>query len=523
MAVAIFATLPSVKLNPVEREVQATDEFGIDLAFTEPLFPPRSLSEFPAGGDSSEKCRVLFSDDSVFVDLGAGLSGENYYRFCGKLRNHPSILFDFESDAEGFRSFLNEASFVSAGLEKGMLSTGTDHAVAVFNGIGDVGKEVAVLIRDIALGSYKLALDPQYRAKFMNSMAEVLARLGRKIDELTWSSVWEVIRRLDPSQIDDAIQGIAHLYWEDKRELEAKEAGFGTESIRLGEATWQLLDSRTGARVAGSFAPDVAIITVSIALAPASGGSSLSLSSVGTFGRTIGTKVAGKVGRSEVLRLASPDDMAELTSLFAHSGTLSARARKALEVSHAASAAKSSRLLSLTSLVDPAKISTLASNRAMNARLKKLLYQLHSVEGAGVKPGDALGEVYRGLLGKPVPPGYFHSASLEGSNIEANYRLAREWGLFDSPENLDALRHGRSPKILNGPHAGELVDIDHRIPVKFAPELSNSPGNLILSPSSANRSRGAAIDHRMKSAVEAFEKETNWRAGPELRSMLLAP
>jgi hypothetical protein len=63
-----------------------------------------------------------------------------------------------------------------------------------------------------------------------------------------------------------------------------------------------------------------------------------------------------------------------------------------------------------------------------------------------------------------------------------------------SPEaGLDELRHGGSPTITKGPHAGEGIALDHVLPRSILPELAAKLFNLGAITAKDNRAKSAKI------------------------------
>ncbi|MEO8439654.1 MAG: HNH endonuclease signature motif containing protein [Spartobacteria bacterium] len=73
-------------------------------------------------------------------------------------------------------------------------------------------------------------------------------------------------------------------------------------------------------------------------------------------------------------------------------------------------------------------------------------------------------------------------------------------------ENLDHLRHGRSPIVSCGPYGGEPAEVDHVVPVSVEPELCNEIANLELLPRTLNRRKGARIGERQQDYREELRQ-----------------
>jgi hypothetical protein len=76
-------------------------------------------------------------------------------------------------------------------------------------------------------------------------------------------------------------------------------------------------------------------------------------------------------------------------------------------------------------------------------------------------------------------------------------RLLFAWGALDYwgcyGENFGLLRFGRAPIIVRGRHKGQIVEIDHAVPVAWAAGLFNHPANLIPLPFLSNRLKSSKL------------------------------
>lgn len=107
------------------------------------------------------------------------------------------------------------------------------------------------------------------------------------------------------------------------------------------------------------------------------------------------------------------------------------------------------------------------------------------------------------------------------------YRYARACGLT-SQKNLERMRQGLAPLFPDN----VIADLDHIIPVKYAPELKCMPANIRILPArtikigekmiEGNRARGADIDNKCLNKARTLMKKINWRPAPgsELYSRL---
>lgn len=76
-----------------------------------------------------------------------------------------------------------------------------------------------------------------------------------------------------------------------------------------------------------------------------------------------------------------------------------------------------------------------------------------------------------------------------------NLVISERVGLF-TPDNLDAMKRGKSPLVTLGPYAGEIAEVDHILPVAKFPEFAKQFWNLELMPRSLNRMKGDKVGQR---------------------------
>jgi len=134
------------------------------------------------------------------------------------------------------------------------------------------------------------------------------------------------------------------------------------------------------------------------------------------------------------------------------------------------------------SLFDPAKLAKLAP-RSASDRIDKAMYWLHLCEDPAT--------VMAGVVADLGWTGTRKGDLLIERSLDNLDRLARLGCL--TPENLDLLRRGRAPTITLGPYAGEIVELDHIVPVAHAPHWSNVIANHQYLPRSVNRSKGDSM------------------------------
>lgn len=80
------------------------------------------------------------------------------------------------------------------------------------------------------------------------------------------------------------------------------------------------------------------------------------------------------------------------------------------------------------------------------------------------------------------------------------------WGCF-TPENLEKLKKGGSPKITLGEHAGAAIALDHVLPRAVVPELEARFYNLEAIPEKENLQKSAKITEREIALARRWKKE----------------
>jgi hypothetical protein len=144
----------------------------------------------------------------------------------------------------------------------------------------------------------------------------------------------------------------------------------------------------------------------------------------------------------------------------------------------------------LASLTDPAKIATLASDRAANPRIRKIAYWLEIGRREGRSPEDEMAATMDAIGWGGTLKGQLTAAAMT-----RNRTIAERLGCLDE-EGMEDLRRGRAPVIKRGPYAGEKLTVDHIIPRAVAPTLDKVLANLELMPHSLNIRKGAKVGQR---------------------------
>ncbi len=147
--------------------------------------------------------------------------------------------------------------------------------------------------------------------------------------------------------------------------------------------------------------------------------------------------------------------------------------------------AQDAAVIAIRALTDPAKIATLKDPRACNDRLLKVVYWLHQAQQAGQNPQAILDA---SLVPQP-------RRDMVRESLLRNLVIAFRLGLL-TPQNLAAMKRGKSPTVTFGPYAGEIAEVDHILPVAKFPQYGKEFWNLELMPQSLNRRKGDTVGQR---------------------------
>jgi hypothetical protein len=145
----------------------------------------------------------------------------------------------------------------------------------------------------------------------------------------------------------------------------------------------------------------------------------------------------------------------------------------------------------IAALIDPAKLATLKI-RGANPRILKIVAILYAAKTSGKNPVEIVN-------GAVVQIGWqdTYKGRLTAAAILQNLEILEELGSTTS-EDIAEMRKGQSPIVRKGPSTGDIVSVDHLIPVRAAPELSNVIANLELLPLKLNQSKGDSIGPRQR-------------------------
>lgn len=142
-------------------------------------------------------------------------------------------------------------------------------------------------------------------------------------------------------------------------------------------------------------------------------------------------------------------------------------------------------------LIDPTKLSTLKS-RGANPRIFKIVAILYAAKTSGKNPVEIVNGAVAQIGWQDTDKGRLTAAA-----ILRNLDIAEELGAT-TPEDIAEMRRGRSPTVRQGPSAGDIVSVDHIIPVAVVPALSNCIANLELMPLRLNQSKSESIGPKQR-------------------------
>jgi hypothetical protein len=152
----------------------------------------------------------------------------------------------------------------------------------------------------------------------------------------------------------------------------------------------------------------------------------------------------------------------------------------------------------LVNLCDPAKISTISSDRGANPRVRKIAYWLEMARREGREPALEMQEVM-------IAVGWGGSAKgdLTADAMVRNRMIAERLGCLDE-EGMTKLRSGKAPIIRSGPYTGDVLSVDHIIPRSVCLELDTTLANLELMPLRMNREKSSSIGQRQIDMSKKF-------------------
>lgn len=151
-----------------------------------------------------------------------------------------------------------------------------------------------------------------------------------------------------------------------------------------------------------------------------------------------------------------------------------------------------------SSLIDPAKLSTLGK-RGANPRVQKYVAILADAKQAGVPP-EKVAAAAVGLVGMKGD-----AAKLTAEAMTRNLTIAERLGCLDAA-GLKDMRKGQAPTVRKGPYQGDQLSVDHIIPRAIVPELDNTIANLELMPLRMNEGKNADVGDRQRDLARKLNK-----------------
>lgn len=153
-------------------------------------------------------------------------------------------------------------------------------------------------------------------------------------------------------------------------------------------------------------------------------------------------------------------------------------------------------VVALGSLTDPEKVATLGE-RGANSRVNKIVFWMDAAQKRGLS-GETAVSWAQALNGLTEP-----RASLVKQQLLRNLNIAGELGLL-TDDNRARLKRGNAARATRGPYSGEIVEIDHVVPLSLAPELGNELANLEMLPETLNRRKSNRVTKQQLAHAEKF-------------------
>lgn len=161
----------------------------------------------------------------------------------------------------------------------------------------------------------------------------------------------------------------------------------------------------------------------------------------------------------------------------------------------------------VASLIDPAKLATLKS-RGTNPRIMKIVAILATAKNHEKNQNHKKNQnheknpqtIVNNAIAK-IGWGNSEKGRLTAAAILRNLEIAEKLGCT-TPEDIAAMRRGRSPTVRRGPSAGDILSVDHIIPRAVVPELDNCIANLELMPLKLNQNKNDSIGPRQRDLAQ---------------------
>jgi hypothetical protein len=144
----------------------------------------------------------------------------------------------------------------------------------------------------------------------------------------------------------------------------------------------------------------------------------------------------------------------------------------------------------LTSLCDPAKIATVASERGVNQQVLEIVYWLERARLDGRDPATEMREVMAAIGWGGKTQGEFTAMAMVRNRL-----IAERLGCLDEAGMAD-LRLGNAPIIHSGPYAGDELSVAYIIPPSVCSELDTTLANFELMPLRMNRRKYNSVSER---------------------------
>jgi len=430
------------------------------------------------------------SGTSFIVEEPIPQVGRGLYAFNVEVLS-PAIAtkeYAFYADGRAFNEFVAAIDFVEA-------PKSNQGAEAIVTG---AGKGIESLIKEVKELVQKLVSSPIELAKSMASGGEMIAiYIGKVVGG-------------QANLEEDAKKFIKRLL-DEQRVTVAEEAGFDYASCLIPEAK-ERTTTLAFTRMGGMAAPQILTVFFAYASIPAKAQKLAKLQGAFRSGK-LRPRLAVFLRRDR-LRNASESAQKQLGHPAALQLAASSASVQAMHSEKILRAAEQT----IRHQCDPVKLASPTNPRNANARFVRSMKAMHDLEAHGK---DVAKELDR-LLSRDIHSDFFYSRSVTRDHLLKEYAKCKEYGLFDSVDNLRTMSRdiGRSgaPTIMRGEYAGQKIHIDHRIPVSQAPELGNVILNLRVLPERVNLSRGNRFDAATLEAIDQF-RAVGWSPHTELLKM----
>ncbi len=439
----------------------------------------------------------LYTDERANVIYSWTIKSSNK-----ELSAYPPVHFYGGIDA--LQSYLSEVEYIQIIAQLGKLSSILDNAKHTKQGmldrytcmieelynLGSALKNVGDAVHIAAIWDQEKRNIATERWSAFEQLLRHSAKAAAELAKLT--------KELNFKQFKELIEASFNNYWNDRCDAIAVKNGFSIYNLAYPKVSKPIIDTKLKYEMAGSALPEFVLYSV------------VYLKLAKTIARSDDV-ITATAKLDKIVPLDDNDYSSRVRKYFITSALSLKRHRNVTQKAHEAALEVISSK-PLHSLVQPDKLSQLKIGaRAGNPRFKKLMYQLHCCELAGIKPELAVQTIYKKFASTSpyATKVHVYAPKAEIQNLVAQYRYGKKLGLY-TPKNLEQLRHGRAPIVSKGAYKGETVEIDHLIPKALSPELENSMANLTWLPASANRTKSASITKAAIRRSDQLQKEINW-------------